>query len=111
MRRLKWLLSTALLTGCASAPKLPNSQMAAEQFSTLPYHDKWVARNFYDLGAGDAIKRLYWAQRASQQYGSVSQADPAAGLQRRYINVPIPEHVEPDGTIKEAANQVVEVVQ
>jgi len=100
-----------LLTGCASAPKLPNSQTASEQFSTLGYHDKFVARQFYDLGSGDAIKRLYWAQRASQQYNSTADAAPAAKLQRKYVVLPVPEHVEPDGTIKEASNQVVEVVQ
>ena len=110
MRRWILPLSAALLAGCTSAPKLPNTQTAAEQYSVLGYHDKWVARNFYDLGAGDAVKRLYWAQRASQQYGGVSQADPTP-LQRRYVNIPIPEHVDPDGTIKEASTQAVEIVQ
>ena len=110
MRRWMLPLSAALFAGCASAPKLPNTQTAAEQYSVLGYHDKWVARNFYDLGAGDAIKRLYWAQRASQQYGGVSQADPTP-LQRRYVNIPVPEHVEPDGTVKEASTQAVEIVQ
>ncbi|MBV8174221.1 MAG: hypothetical protein JO151_06610 [Verrucomicrobia bacterium] len=70
-----------------------------------------MARQFYDLGSGDAIKRLYWAQRASQQYNSTADAAPAAKLQRKYVVLPVPEHVEPDGTIKEASNQVVEVVQ
>jgi hypothetical protein len=32
-------------------------------------------------------------------------------LQHKYVVLPVPQHVEPDGTIKEAANQVVEVVQ
>jgi hypothetical protein len=34
-----------------------------------------------------------------------------ASLQRKYVVLPVPEHVEPDGTIKEANNQIVEVVQ
>jgi len=32
-------------------------------------------------------------------------------LQRKYVVLPVPEHTDPDGTIKEANNQVVEVVQ
>jgi len=100
-----------VITGCASAPKLPNSQIASEQYSVLGYHEKFIARNFYDLGSGDAIRRLYWAQRATQQYNGTADAPPATKLQRKYVVLPVPEHVEPDGTIKEASNQVVEVVQ
>jgi hypothetical protein len=79
----------------------------------LGYHEKFVARQFYDLGSGDAVKRLYWAQRNVQQYraGGISDGAPAAGLQRKYVVLPVPEHVDPDGTTKEASNQVVEVVQ
>ena len=79
----------------------------------LGYHEKFVARQFYDLGSGDAVKRLYWAQRNVQQYGASGASDtaPAARLQRKYVVLPVPEHVDPDGTIKEASNQVVEVVQ
>ena len=107
------LTASTLLTGCASAPKLPNSQTASEQFSTLGYHDKFVARQFYDLGSGDVIKRLYWAQRNVQQYraSGIADAPPTTSLQRKYVVLPVPEHVDPDGTIKEANNQVVEVVQ
>jgi len=107
------LTGSMLLTGCVSAPKLPNSQTASKQFSTLGYHDKFVARNFYDLGSGDAIKRLYFAQRNMQQYRlrDTVDASPVTSLQRRYVVLPVPEHVDPDGTIKEANNQVVEVVQ
>ena len=99
------------LCSCASAPRLPNSQTASERYSVLGYHEKFIARDFYDLGAGDAIRRLYWAQRASQQYNGTADAAPVAKLQRKYVVIPVPEHVEPDGTIKEASNQVVEVVQ
>jgi hypothetical protein len=52
------------LCSCAST-KLPSTQTAAEQFSVLGSREKVIARNFYDLGSGDAIRRLYWAQRAS----------------------------------------------
>src|SRR5215472_17019076 len=100
---LTGLMASILLTGCASAPKLPNSQAASEQFSTLGYHDKFVARNFYDLGSGDSMKRLYWAQRNLQQYRSsgIANTMPSTRLQSKYVMLPVPEHVDPDGTIKE----------
>ena len=104
------LLVAVGLSSCGST-KLPNTQTAAEQFSVLGSREKAVARNFYDLGSGDAIRRLFWAQRASQQYNSTSDAQPTTNLERRYVVLPVPEHIEPDGTIKEASNQVVEVVQ
>ena len=92
---------------------MPNSQTASEQFSTLGYHDKFVARQFYDLGSGDAIRRLYWSQRNIQQYraSGATDAPQATKLERKYVVLPVPEHVDPDGTIKEPSNQVVEVVQ
>ena len=99
-----------LLAGCTAAPKLPNSQTASEEYSTLGYREKFIARNFYDLGAGDAIKRLYWAQRRTQQTSGLTESQPATNLERKYVVIPVPEHVDPDGTVKEASNQVVEVV-
>jgi hypothetical protein len=107
------LASFALLESFCSctSTKLPNTQTAAEQFSVLGSREKIIARNFYDLGSGDAIKRLYWAQRRVQETGGVTESQPATGLQRKYVLLPVPEHVEPDGTIKEATSQVVEVVQ
>jgi hypothetical protein len=107
------LASLALLgsfCSCAST-KLSSTQTAAEQFSVLGGREKIIARNFYDLGSGDAIKRLYWAQRRVQETVGVTVSQPATSLQRKYVVLPVPEHVEPDGTIKEANSQVVEVVQ
>jgi hypothetical protein len=104
------LLVAFVLSSCAST-KLPNTQTAAEQFSVLGAKEKGVARNFYDLGSGDAIRRLYWAQRASQQSSGIADTQATTTLQRKYVVLPVPEHLEPDGTIKEASNQVVEVVQ
>jgi hypothetical protein len=71
---MKQILAIALigLSGCA-AVRLPNSQTAPEEFSTLGYHDKTVARRFYDFGSGDAAQRLYWAQRNLQQWGGYSK--------------------------------------
>ena len=109
MRR--WVVGIVfLLAGCTAAPKLPNSQTASEQYSTLGYREKFIARNFYDLGAGDAIKRLYWAQRRTQQTSGLTESQPATNLERKYVVIPVAEHVDPDGTVKEASNQVVEVV-
>ena len=114
--RLSVLFNLASLTllgsfcSCTST-KLPNTQTTAEQFSVLGSREKVIARNFYDLGSGDAIKRLYWAQRRVQETTGLGESQPVASLQRKYVVLPVPEHVEPDGTIKEANNQVVEVVQ
>jgi hypothetical protein len=104
------MAGTLLLVGC-STPQLPNSQTASEQFSRLGSAEKRVAAKFYDLGQGDAVKRLYWAQRRAQESGSTVDVQPTVSLQRKYVVLPVPEHVEPDGTVKEANNQVVEVVQ
>jgi hypothetical protein len=104
------MASTLLLIGC-STPQLPNSQTASEQFSRLGPAEKRVASTFYDLGQGDAVKRLYWAQRRAQESGGTVDVQPAVSLQRKYVVLPVPEHVEPGGTVKEANNQVVEVVQ
>jgi len=112
MRKLLLLLSL-VLAGCATGPHLPVAQTASERFSTLGCQERRVASEFYDLGAGDAIKQLYWGQRDAQERRSgYSEAEPSlAPLEHRFVNVPVPEHVEPDGTIKEASNQVIEVVR
>jgi hypothetical protein len=104
--RFSILVVTVGLSSCAST-KLPSTQTAAEQFSVLGAREKAVARNFYDLGSGDAIRRLYWAQ----QYNETADAQPTTNLQRKYVVLPVPERVDPDGTIKEASNQIVEIVQ
>jgi hypothetical protein len=113
MRYVIVILAVALCS-CASAPKLPNSQTASEQYSTLGYREKFIARNFYDLGSGDAIKRLYWSQRNLEQYrgpGGTSEASPVEKLQRRYINLPSPPFQDADGTWHEGSLHAVEVVQ
>src|SRR5271157_5369896 len=101
----------ASVSAC-STPRLPNSETASEQFSRLGTAEKRVATAFYELGQGDTVKRLYWAQRRAQETGSgVAEASPVEKLQRKYVVIPVPEHVDPDGSIKEASNQAVEVVQ
>lgn len=103
----KWLLPL-LLVGCAS-PHLPNNQTASDQFYKLGYHDKTVAQNFYELGEGDTVKRLYWAERRAQETGA--NQPQGVSLQRKYVNVTVPAHTEPDGTEIEASNHAVEIVQ
>ena len=49
-------------------------------------------------------------QRDSQRSSGVSDAQPVP-LERRYVNIPVPEHVDPDGIIKEASTEAVEVVR
>ena len=109
--RLFALGVAVLLAGCAAAPRLPNSQTASERYSTLGYHEKFLAREFYDLGSGDAIKRLYWAQRNSQQYNGTAEASPVEKLQRKYVNLPSPPYQDADGTWHEGSLHAVEVVQ
>jgi hypothetical protein len=100
-----------LLAGCAAAPKLPNSQTASERYSALGYHEKFIARDFYDLGAGDSIKRLYWAQRRAQQYSGTVDAPASTKLQRRYVNLPSPSYQDADGTWHEGSLHAVEIVE
>jgi len=100
----------ALGLGACTTPQLPNTQTAAEQFSKLSRGQKAIASNFYDFGAGDAVKRLYWAQRRAQESGGTADGSPVQ-LQRRYVNIPVPAHVEPDGTEVEASTRAVEIVQ
>jgi hypothetical protein len=106
------MASTLLLAGCASAPKLPNSGTANERFATLGYHDKWTATEFYRLGEGDTVKRLYWAQRRAQETGAgTAEASPVEKLQRRYVNLPSPPYEDADGTLHEGSLHAVEIVQ
>jgi hypothetical protein len=99
------------LAGCAT-PKLPSNQTASAQFSALGSNrEKWIAKNFYDLGSGDAVKRWYWRESEGREPKLTSDAEPASGLQRKYVTVPVPEHTDIDGTRIEASSRVVEIVQ
>ena len=108
---MRWVIFIGVLalSSCAQT-KLPNTQTASERFSVLGAREKAVAREFYDLGQSDAVKRWYWSQRDSQRSSGVSDAQPVP-LERRYVNIPVPEHVDPDGIIKEASTEAVEVVR
>ena len=92
------------------------AQTASQQFSVLGSNrEKAIAKNFYGLGAGDAAKRWYWSDiegrsMGSQSIGEAQAPPPDNGIQHKYVVLPVPEHVE-NGVIKEASQQVVEVVQ
>jgi hypothetical protein len=110
---VKRLLIVGVLAASVSAcstPKLANSGTAAEQFAGLSGDgQKGIAKNFYQLGESDSIKRLYWAQRRAQETGDPPPQH--TSLQRKLVVLPVPEHTAPDGTQIEASQSVVEVVQ
>ena len=105
--------SLLLLVSCTT-PKLPTAQTASQQFAALGSNrEKGIAKTFYSLGQGDAVKRWYWDNiegHAERPVSSEAQAQPDSGLQHKYVVLPVPEHVE-NGTVKAASQQVVEVVQ
>ena len=104
------LFATVLTMGACSSPKLPNAGTAEEQFASLSGNSqRGIAKNFYELGQSDAVKRLYWAQRRAQETGDPPPQH--TSLERKYVVLPVPEHTAPDGTLIEANQQVVEVVQ
>lgn len=103
------IIGAALLFSGCTSQHLPNNQTASDQFYRLGYHEKTIARNFYDMGQGDAVKRLYWSQRRAQETGY--HADNGVRLQRKYAQIPVPENTQPDGTVQEAHQTVIEVVQ
>jgi hypothetical protein len=106
------ILGCALMAGCVtSPPRLVNQNDSAVRFSKLGSGGRGIAQEFYDLGAGDQIKRQYWAQRSAQQNPSISEATPVEKLQRRYVNIPYGPFQDADGTLKEGGVRAVEIVQ
>ena len=59
----------------------------------------------YNKGRSDAIKDLYWLKRDAERPAN------EAGVQRRYYEVPVPEHVTTDGVLVEPRKVVIEVVE
>ena len=113
MRRTALLAGImASLAGCVtSPPRLANQNDAAVQFAKLGSGGKQIAQSFYDLGGGDAVKRLYWAQRNLQQTPSLAESSPVEKLQRKYVNIPVPGFQDVDGTLREPSVRAVEIVQ
>lgn len=59
----------------------------------------------YNKGRSDAIKDLYWLKRDAERPAN------GDGVQRRYYEVPVPEHVTTDGVLVEPRKVVIEVVE
>ncbi len=59
----------------------------------------------YNKGRSDAIKELYWVKRDAERPSDDSS------VQRRYYEVPVPEHVTTDGVLVEPRKVVIEVVE
>ncbi len=59
----------------------------------------------YNKGRSDAIKELYWVKRDAERPTEDSS------IQRRYYEVPVPEHVTTDGVLVEPRKVVIEVVE
>lgn len=59
----------------------------------------------YNKGRSDAIKELYWVKRDAERPSS------DASVQRRYYEVPVPEHMTTDGVLVEPRKVMIEVVE
>ncbi|HYF33850.1 MAG TPA: hypothetical protein VD994_01060 [Prosthecobacter sp.] len=59
----------------------------------------------YNKGRSDAIKELYWVKRDAERPSG------DATIQRRYYEVPVPEHITTDGVLVGPHKAVVEVVE
>ena len=110
MKTILGVLGLVALAACSS-PRLPIAHTAADEFAALHGNgQRVIARDFYDYGQGDATKRLYWAQRRAQETGDPPPQQHTS-LQRKYVVLPVPEHTAPDGTLIEAHQEAVEIVQ
>jgi hypothetical protein len=104
-------LVTVLASACSS-PKLGGPQTADARFAALSGNSqRQIAHDFYQLGASDDIKRLYWAQRRVQEQGRDTADAQPTRLQRRYVNLPYPSFQDSDGTVREGGVRAVEIVQ
>lgn len=114
---LPFALLSPLLLGACSSRQLTYSATAPERFAMLGNGERRVAREFYHMGEGDEIKRLYWAQRNStgisrprashSGYGDSGDS----GLKHELVTVPIPASVSPDGTQIEPHMEIIDAVK
>ncbi|MCA1963300.1 MAG: hypothetical protein LDL31_05085 [Prosthecobacter sp.] len=74
-----------------------------DSFSKNEIRQKYL--DGYNKGRSDAIKELYWLKRDAERPGG------GAELQRRYYEVPVPEHVTTDGVLVEPRRAFIEVVE
>lgn len=75
----------------------------ADSMSKNEVREKYL--DGYNKGRSDAIKELYWVKRDAQR--------PAGdgSVQRRYYEVPVPEHITTDGVLVEPKKVFIEVVE
>ena len=108
----------ALLFGaCAHTPQLGTTPTAAEVYSTLPRHDKFVAASFYRDGHADVMHAWELAARHGQgrmpdtgTNGYGAAPDPREPkVQRSIINLPVPAYQDVDGTYRSPHLEPVEV--
>lgn len=59
----------------------------------------------YNKGRSDSIKELYWLKRDAERPPEESL------VQRRYYEVPVPEHITTDGVLVAPHKRVIEVVE
>ena len=62
----------------------------------------------YDKWRSDEVKRLYWVQRnlhRGDEFGGAGSLTPS------YYEIPVPEHVNSDGTIIEPHTEIIEVLE
>src|SRR5580693_8616375 len=88
------IIGSFLLLASCSTPKLQTAQTASQQFAALgSRREKGIAKNFYSLGQGDAVKRWYWNNiegLAERPVSSEAQAQqPDSGLQHKYVVLPV----------------------
>jgi hypothetical protein len=92
--------NTGLITGVVAGGAVG---MIGDSLAQKEVRQKYL--DGYNKGRSDAIKDLYWLKRDAERPGG------AADLQRRYYEVPVPEHVTTDGVLVEPRKVVIEVVE
>jgi len=75
----------------------------ADSFNKAEVRQRYL--DGYNKGRSDAIKELYWVKRDAERPSEDST------IQRRYYEVPVPEHVTTDGVLVEPKKVVIEVVE
>jgi hypothetical protein len=115
------LLSIGAVGACApSKPPTDYRDATAQWYAYGGRSERNAFAQGYAFGQSDTVKQTYWAQNtppanASGRYDWMGASDnetPAEPrLRRKLVNVPVPAHTEPDGTIVEARTITVETVQ
>ncbi|WP_395747866.1 hypothetical protein [Prosthecobacter sp.] len=91
---------TGLITGAAAGFA---AGAISDAMATKEVQQKYL--DGYNKGRSDAIKDLYWLKRDAERPGT------EGGVQRRYYEVPVPEHVTTDGVLVEPRKVIIEVVE